>query len=160
MRRFDLYGLLLVSLLWSFTTVGAQAEESGKPPAAFDADLAAELGADDYGMRRYVLVMLKSGDQRDQDAETAAELQRGHLDNMKRLAEEGLLVLGGPFIDGGERRGIFVFAVESVDAARALTASDPAIQAGRLEAECWPWYGSAALMKVGSIHQRIAREQP
>lgn len=134
---------------------------SGDPtPGEFDAALAAELGADAYGMRRYVMVMLKSGDRRDQDAGAVAELQRGHMANMQRLSEEGHLVLAGPFIDGAERRGIFIFAVDTVEEARALTASDPAIQAGRLEAEYWPWYGSAALLRVGEIHERIAQESP
>lgn len=126
----------------------------------FDAGLAEALGADDYGMRRYVMVLLKSGDKRDHEPERAAELQRGHLDNMQRLADEGVLVLAGPFLDGGERRGLFIFAVDSVEQAEELTASDPAIQAGRLKAEFWPWYGSAALMQLGSVHERIAREKP
>ena len=79
---------------------------------------------------------------------------------MRRLAEEGLLVLGGPFLDGGDRRGIFVFAVDSVEAAEQLTATDPAIQSGRLKAEYWSWYGSAALMALVDVHERIARELP
>ncbi|RFF31382.1 YciI family protein [Wenzhouxiangella sediminis] len=134
--------------------------DATQPEAAFDARLAEELGADAYGMRRYVMVLLKSGDNRDHAPERVAELQRGHLDNMQRLAEEGVLVLAGPFLDGGDRRGIFVFAVNTIEEAKDLTASDPAIQAGRLEAEYWPWYGSAALLQLGDIHERIARENP
>lgn len=155
--------LMLVLFVGLFQLPVALAEEADAPNAespGFDAELAEELGADDYGMRRYVMVLLKSGERRDQSPEVAAELQRGHMANIRRLAEEGKLVMAGPFIDGGDRRGIFVFAVETVEAAKALTRSDPAIQAGRLAAEYWPWYGSAALMKLGDIHERIARESP
>jgi uncharacterized protein YciI len=152
---------MTMTMLLAFApAAGASEGDAGGEEASFDAALAESLGADAYGMRRYVVVLLKAGDQRDQDAERAAELQRGHLDNIRRLAEEGKMVLAGPFLDGGDRRGLFVFAVDTVEEARALTASDPAIQAGRLEAEYWPWYGSAALVKLGDIHERIARENP
>lgn len=129
-------------------------------PASYNEKLAAELGADDYGMRRYVMAFLKVGPNRDHDEETAMELQRGHMDNIHRLAEEGKLVLAGPFLDGGEIRGIFLFDVETVEEARELSETDPAIQAGRLELELHPWYGSAGLMQVNHLHKQIAKENP
>ncbi|HKI95290.1 MAG TPA: YciI family protein [Gemmatimonadales bacterium] len=127
---------------------------------AFDSALAARLGADEYGMHQYVMAFLKAGPNRSQDSTTAAELQRAHLANISRMAREGTLVLAGPFLDDGEVRGIYVFNVESVDSARALTATDPAIKAGRLVMELHPWYGSAALQQVTAIHGRIARATP
>lgn len=157
---FALNALIFLAFLAIAVDVQGRGDDATQPEAAFDSELAEELGADAYGMRRYVMVLLKSGDNRDHAPERVAELQRGHLDNMQRLADEGVLVLAGPFIEGGDRRGIFVFAVDTVEQAKDLTASDPAIQAGRLEAEYWPWYGSAALLKLGDIHERIAREQP
>ncbi len=127
---------------------------------AFDPALAAELGADRYGMRRYVLVLLRSGPNRARTAEETARVQQGHMANIQRLAAEGTLVLAGPFIDSGELRGLFVFAVDSIEAARALTASDPAIASGHLEADYLPWYGSAALPALGPLHQRITEQNP
>lgn len=127
---------------------------------AYDAQLAAELGADDYGMRRYVMALLKAGPNRDQDSTAAMELQQAHMENIRRLAEEGALILAGPFLDDGALRGIYVFNVSTVEEARALTATDPAIQAGRLEMELHPWYGSAALLKVNEMQPRISREAP
>ena len=129
-------------------------------PVEFDAELAAELGADDYGMKRYVMAFLKSGPNRPEDPEEAQALQRAHLDNIRRMAEDGKLVLAGPFMDRGEIRGIYVFAVDSVEEAEALTATDPAVQAGSLVMELHPWYGSAALMKVNDIHSAIAKSSP
>ena len=136
----------------------ASANAAEKP--AFDPQLAAKLGADDYGMHKYVMALLKAGPNREQDAETAAELQRAHMANIQRLADEGVLVLAGPFMDGGELRGIYVFDVDSVEEARKLTASDPAIKAGRLVMELHPWYGSAAVKQINDTHTRISKQAP
>jgi hypothetical protein len=47
--------------------------------------------------------------------------------NINRLAETGKLVLAGPFVDGGDRRGVFIFKVDSLGEAQALTDTDPAV---------------------------------
>jgi uncharacterized protein YciI len=67
------------------------------------------------------------------------EIQKGHLANINRLAEMKKLVVAGPFGDNGNLRGIFVFKVASLDEARALTETDPAVKAGRLAIEVHPW---------------------
>lgn len=125
----------------------------------YDAELAQSVGADDYGMRQYVMAFLKAGPNRSQDSLEAAQLQRAHLDNIGRLAEEGKLSLAGPFLDDGEVRGIYIFNVSTIEEAKALTETDPAIQQGRLVMELHPWYGSAALMKVNEIHKRLGKEE-
>lgn len=129
-------------------------------PAGFDPALAQRLGADEYGMRRYVIAFLKVGPNRDRSDEETAALQRAHLDNINRLAEAGTLVLAGPFLDAGEVRGIYVFDVETVDEARSLTESDPAIAAGSLVMDLHPWYGSAGVMEINAIHGRVAEKNP
>lgn len=123
----------------------------------YDSALAARLGADEYGMRNYVMAFLKPGPNRGQDSATAADLQRAHLANIRRLAGEGKLLLAGPFLDDGPLAGIFVFDVATVDEARALTESDPAVQAGRLTMELHPWYGSAALRDLAAIDATITK---
>ena len=45
-------------------------------------------------MKSYVMAFLKTGPNRDQDSTEAAHIQRDHLDNINRLAEEGKLVFG------------------------------------------------------------------
>lgn len=67
------------------------------------------------------------------------KLQEGHMANIKRLGEEGKLVLAGPFVDGGDRRGVFIFKVDTPEEARALTETDPAVKAGRLKIELHRW---------------------
>ncbi|MCH8128091.1 hypothetical protein IIC38_19400 [candidate division KSB1 bacterium] len=131
--------------------------ESQSERIVFDQELASKLGADEYGMRKYVLAFLKAGPNRDQDSLTAAKLQQAHMENIRRLADEGKLTLAGPFLDGGEFRGIYIFDVETVEEAKKLTETDPAIKAGRLIMELHPWYGSAALKQVNDIHNKIAK---
>lgn len=133
----------------------ASADSSVAASTAPDTALIRRLHADEYGMKTYVLALLKAGPNRDQDSATAARLQAAHLANIQRMAQEGKLVLAGPFMDEGELQGIYVFNVETVDEARALTESDPAIQAGRLVMELHPWYGTAALQEVNGIHARL-----
>lgn len=126
--------------------------------SGYDSLLALEVGADAYGMRSYVMAYLKAGPNRSQDSLETSRLQRAHLDNITRMAEEGKLILAGPFLDAGEFRGIYVFAVETIAEAEELTKSDPAVQAGRLKMELHPWYGSAALMKLNEVHSKIAKQ--
>ncbi|MCC6461796.1 MAG: hypothetical protein IT260_15075 [Saprospiraceae bacterium] len=128
------------------------------PGAPYDPALAAQLGADDYGMKAYVMAFLKKGPNRSQDSTTAANLQKAHMENIVRMAESGKLVAAGPFLDNGEVRGIYIFNVATVEEARALTASDPAIQAGRLAMELHPWYGSAALQLLVPLHKRLEKK--
>ena len=66
-------------------------------------------------------------------------IQKAHLANIGRLAEMKKLVVAGPFGDDGMLRGIFVFRVSSIDEARSLAATDPAVQAGRLQLQIHPW---------------------
>lgn len=125
--------------------------------STYDPEFAKRVGADDYGMKQYVMAFLKAGPNRDRDSTEAAELQAAHMANIGRMAEEGKLILAGPFLDDGELRGIYVFNVKTVEEARELTASDPAIQAGSLVMELKPWYGSAAMMEINAMHGKLEK---
>ncbi len=122
----------------------------------YNAALAKRLGGTN-GMKKYVMAFLKAGPNRPKDSIVAAQLQAAHMKNIQRMANEGTLVLAGPFLDGMELRGIYIFNVESLDEARKLTETDPAIKAGSLVMELHPWYGSAALQEVTAIHKSIVK---
>jgi uncharacterized protein YciI len=124
----------------------------------FDSIKAKAYGADDYGMKKYVMAFLKRGPNKSADSIQRSELQRAHLDNITRLAEEGKLVLAGPFFGNDDLRGIYVFNVPSIEEAEALTNSDPSIQAGVLVMELKEWYGSAALMEINELHHSLAKK--
>jgi uncharacterized protein YciI len=124
---------------------------------SYKAELAHQLGADDYGMKKYVMAFLKRGPTK-LSGEEAEQLQNAHLKNIIRLADEGKLVVAGPFRDDGEVRGIFILNAETVEEAKKLTESDPAVQRGTLQFELRPWYGSAALLEVNRLHKTIEKK--
>lgn len=91
-------------------------------------------------MTRAYFGFLSRGDKWTPEKTAATEeLQRAHLANIMRLAELKKLVVAGPFGDDTPLRGIFVFRVASIDEARELAATDPAVRAGRLKIDMHPW---------------------
>lgn len=149
---------LLLPFALSLCIGTAVAADPAVPGAAttFDAALAQRTGADERGMRRYVLVILKTGPTRVPDGEARNAMFAGHMANIERLAKEGKLALAGPFMgDPAGWRGLFVFAVDDIEQAKALVATDPVIVQGEMVAEYHPWYGSAANMLVPEWHDRL-----
>jgi len=149
--------LLLSILLAAAAGLFAQTPEPATENPSYNAELARQLGADDYGMKKYVMAFLKRGPTR-LSGEEAEQLQNAHLKNIIRLAGEGKLVVAGPFRDEGEVRGIFILNVETVEEAKKLTESDPAVQRGTLQFDLRPWYGSAALIEVSRLHKTIEKK--
>ena len=96
------YLLLLIALL----TVNLA---FGQTNPDYDKALAEKLGADEYGMKSYFLVMLKTGPNTTTDQELINESFRGHLENINRLEAEGILIVAGP-LDKNDKnyRGIFI----------------------------------------------------
>jgi len=132
---------------------------AAEPAPQYDAELAKSLGADERGMRAYVLVILKTGPKNIEDKAERAKIFQGHFANMGRLAAEKKLAVAGP-LDGVQgRRGIFVIATGDIEEAKRLVATDPVIISGLMEAEYHKLYGSAALMMVNEVHGRIEKKQ-
>ena len=157
-----------LSFVIFLTFVLAGCSQNAAPPdqqkltegaAQFNSELASELGADEYGMRSYVMVVLKTGpmDSKITDAEARAEIFSGHFSNMTKLAEAKKLVLSGPFIEGGEKRGLFIFNVPTLAEAEALVQSDPAVAAEIFVPEFTKYYGSAALMQIQEVHKTVQK---
>src|SRR6187399_1171044 len=95
--------LFLLAALLIAAVGGLFAEPSG-PAAenpAYNAALAGRLGADEYGMKKYVIAFLKRGPTK-LSGEDAKQVQNAHLKNIMRLADEGKLAVAGPFDDDGE----------------------------------------------------------
>lgn len=154
MRRATLLTFAFFSLLLSTHAVST----SQQPPAEYDAKLASSLGADDYGMKQYVLVILKTGPKKMAAGKERDEMFKGHMANIKRLADEGKLALAGP-LDGKDGwRGLFILAVKTIDEAKKLTETDPVIKEGEMVAEYHTYYGSAALMQVNEIHRKVQKK--
>lgn len=93
-----------------------------------------------FRLKQYFMVFLKRGPNKSLDSLQLQELQKKHLANINKLAEEKKLVIAGPFGDNTELRGIFILDVPTLEEAIRLTESDPAVQAGRLVMEVHPWF--------------------
>lgn len=145
-------GLLLASGL-----AAAQGEPAAAAPQ-YDAQLAKSLGADERGMRSYVLVVLKTGPNKMADGPARTRMFQGHFANIQRLAADKKLVLAGPFDGSDGWRGVFVFATADIDQAREYVATDPVIISGEMVAEYHKFFGSAGLMTVNDIHNRIQKK--
>lgn len=126
-------------------------------PSTYDSALATRLKADEYGMKHYVLVLLKPGSNTAIDKASEDSIFRGHLNNIGRLADEGKMVVAGPFGNNDSYRGLFILNVSNFDDAKKLLSTDPAIKANLLEPELYVWYGSAAMQEVVPIHKKIQK---
>lgn len=124
----------------------------------FDSVLAKKLNADERGMKNYVLVILKTGTTSISDKNEIDKIFEGHMSNIGRLAKEGKLSLAGPFRKNDKTyRGLYIFNVETIEEAKIITATDPAVQSGLLDAEYFNWYGSAGLSELLPIHEKISK---
>lgn len=93
----------------------------------------------------YWFVMLLKGNNRAQDSATAVKIQEGHMANMARLHKEGKLKVAGPFGDGGDWVGLFIFdasapGCKTKEEIELLVKTDPAVVAGRLTYDIRPWW--------------------
>ena len=147
------------TLLFSFflftivPDISAQNDE-----AAYDSTLATRLGGNENGMKMFHLVLLTSGPETDLPKAVQDSLFKGHMDNIHRLADEGLLSLAGPFGKNDRYRGLFIFNTASIEETERLVKTDPAVEGGALGYEIYPWYGSAAVNEIPNIHKRITKK--
>jgi uncharacterized protein YciI len=151
MKNFILFALLAIF------SVTAKAQ-SNNPK--YNKTLADSLGGDDYGMKSYVLVILKSGSNKTTDKKLIDSLFKGHMANINRLAEAGKLIVAGPLKKNEKSyRGIFIFDVKSIEEANKYLITDPAVKEKLLDAELFEWYGSAALPLYLKNHELIEKKK-
>ncbi len=92
-------------------------------------------------IEKYWFVLLKTGPKQDFDSAAKAKLFEGHMANMGRLYEEGILKVAGPFGKNDlSWRGIFIFDCKTKDEANQYVSTDPAIAAGLFAVDIVPWY--------------------
>jgi hypothetical protein len=128
----------------------------------YDKTLSEKLGGDDYGMKSYFLVILKTGTNTTTDKELIAESFRGHMNNINRLVEEGKLIVAGPLGKNDNKyRGIFILNnLKTMEEAKELLQTDLAIKNGILDYEIFTWYGSAALPEYLPLSDKIWKIKP
>jgi uncharacterized protein YciI len=128
----------------------------------YEKALADSLGGDEYGMKSYFFVILKTGANKTTDKKLISESFRGHMDNINRLIKERKLIVAGP-LEKNENsyRGIFILdKIKTIEEAKELLQTDPAIKNGLLAYEIFTWYGSAALPEYLPFSEKIWRLNP
>lgn len=149
---------LILCLMFSLYGVAIHAQTLNPN---YDAELAKRLGADDYGMKSYILVILKTGPVTDAAPALRDSLFRGHMSNMGVMVENKQLVVAGPIGRNSDQfRGIFILNMTDLESARELLQTDPAIKGGLLSADLYPWYGSAALSEYLNYSDKIWKTKP
>lgn len=89
------------------------------------------------------MVLLKKGPTRNHSPEESALIQTGHLAHLKRLYNEGKILVAGPLeVDETHPiRGIVLYSGDLEQATvKHLAESDPAVKTGRLEVEIMKWW--------------------
>jgi len=85
-------------------------------------------------LRMYIVGLLRDGPN--------AVPGRVHMlgaDFIQKWRKAGAVVIGGRFQTKGDPRGMYIFTLDSLEAAEALVQEDPAIQSGRLRFEFHRW---------------------
>jgi uncharacterized protein YciI len=151
MKKLTIFSLLLSLAL----AVNAQDK---KPNPNYDSALAKQYEADDYGMKMYVLVILKTGSNTSEPKAKTDSLFAGHMENMGKLVKSNKLIVAGPLAKNDKTyRGIFILNTKSIAEAQEILATDPAVKAKLLDAELFNWYGSAALAEYLKADDKIGK---
>lgn len=143
-----LVGVVVAGLLAAATSAAVPEVVS---PALSPTPTKSKRAKDARGMRIYYMGFLTRGPAwSPEKTEASAKLQEAHLANIRKLAEDGRLLIAGPFAyDPKEAdqslRGIFIFDTETQAEAEELAKSDPAVKAGTLAIRIVPWYGPYGL---------------
>ena len=133
---------LFLLLILGFGVFSTNAQTDSK----YDEALAKSLEADEYGMKMYVFVVLKTGGNTKESKTATDSLFAGHMKNIGKMVEDKKLIVAGPFGKNDDSfRGLFILDVKTIEEAKVLMQTDPAIVADLLKPDFYPWYGSAAL---------------
>ncbi|MFY0654260.1 MAG: hypothetical protein JXQ96_19640 [Cyclobacteriaceae bacterium] len=125
--------VLTIVLLFAFTHIKAQDVR----------EFEMKEGDTTYVMKRYYMGFLKRvPDKPELDSAKVMEIQMAHQAYMSKNAEDGLLLIAGPFGDDGDMRGIVIYDVATMEEAEAIIKNDPAVKAGRLAIELHPWWAA------------------
>ncbi len=146
--------ILVIVLSSSVALLHAQSSSN-----VYDSVLAKSLNADNYGMKKYYLVIVRTGPAQVTDAVERDSLFNGHMKNIQLLASQNKLVVAGPLGKNDMHyEGIFILNTDSKAEAEKMLETDPAVQSKNLVAEYYLYYGSAALQQIHVIHEKISKD--
>ena len=159
-----LFCLLILSVFVISCNVQNTVPKNTASEPEFSQKLADSLGADQRGMKNYILVILKTGpkDAIITDKKEREKLFKGHFSNMTEMEKMGILKMAGPFATKNDLgyRGIFLLDVKTEEEAKSILQNDPTIKSDVFTVEILPWYGSAAIPMHLKYHKQISKETP
>jgi len=159
--KFILTLVLLVLSNLTFTQSKVESDSLTTNPN-YNKELANKLGANDYGMKSYFLVILKTGTNKTIDKEFINASFIGHMNNINRLAKEGKLIIAGPLgKNENNYRGIFILNnIKTLEEAKEILQTDQAIRDELLDYEIFTWFGSAAIPEYLPFDEKIWKLKP
>ena len=89
--------------------------------------------AESHPNRTYIVGLLRRG------PNATSEFISLKLASLEAWKKAGAIVIGGQCLHDNELRGLYIFTVDSIEAAEALVSGDPAIQSGELQFEFHGW---------------------
>ena len=113
-------------------------EVSTTQPEKYDFNKDSTVSAGE--MKRYWLVLLQKGPNRNQDSISAEKIQAAHIANINRLAKQGKLIMAGPIGVEGDLRGIFLMNCADSTEVENFVRTDSAVITGRLIMKYYPWW--------------------
>ena len=120
----------LVSILLVINSFAQADTKAGKEKSAADK------------IEKYWFVLLKTGPKQNYDSAEKKKIFDGHMANIVRLYNEGIIKVAGPFGKNDFTwRGLFIFDCKTKEEAEKIVATDPAVAAGIFIVDIMPWYG-------------------
>lgn len=153
MRLFWLSVLLILAV-----TTRAQGQT---PDSNYNKALADSLGADEYGMKWYVLVMLKTGTKQIKSRDSLQWLYKGHIETINEMTSSGTLIVTGPMGKNDKNfRSFYILNTSKTEEAQKLMNENPAVKFGLFDAEYFFWYGPAALPLYKRFQSTVEAKKP
>ncbi|MEQ8943280.1 MAG: YciI family protein [Phycisphaerales bacterium] len=112
--------------------------------------------------RDYAMVFIKTGPLRTPTPAQQTEAMQGHRANMRRLAQEGTLLIAGPLGEpksDPDHRGIFVFNADTIEKGAALAATDPGAQMGVFEMDPYLLSTDAPLTELTRLEREFEQRR-
>jgi hypothetical protein len=130
--------LCIVSVAIGCSNEHQTAEAATTPPEKYDINKDTSVSTGE--MKRYWLILLQKGPNRNQDSISAEKIQAAHMANINRLAKEGKLIIAGPIGIENDLRGIFLMNCADSTEVENLVRTDSAVITGRLTMKYYPWW--------------------
>ena len=135
----------IFSILLGITFVVAscnneQASSISEVKPAEKYDLAKDTSVYSGEMKRFWLVHLMKGPNRNQDSASRVKIQSAHIANIVRLAKEGKIIMAGPIGVEDELQGIFLMNCKDSTEVESFVKTDTAVITGRLIMKYYPWW--------------------